>query len=412
MSKAAVARILLIVGLVGVAGSLTLWKYRSIHNAAAATPAFEPFETVQVVQAKLTPWRQTAELSGTVVAKQSVTIRNELAGTVKEVLFDSGKIVDEGQVILTMDTTTEQADLRALEATVEVMDADISAAEATKRLAEANLRRLSQAIEVRAGAVSETEMDQARSTLDAASAKLESSRAQREQARAHVDQMKATIAKKTIRAPFRAVAGLRNVHQGQYLAEGTSIVGLQSVSDDIYLDFALPQEQAYRAKPGMVVMADAPMLGTQPLRIEVVALDAVADPTTRNVRVRAVVPNKEQRLVPGMFVDITVPVGEEQDYITVPSTAVRRASFGDHVFLVTPDQKDPSKLRAHQQFVKIGPMVGDDIIVLDGLKAGDEVAANGSFKLREGVLVMKGGAPSGPSNAPGRDAQASSAPNH
>lgn len=414
MRKAVVAGIILVAGLVGVAGGLGFWKYRTMH--AASAPAFEPFETVDVVTAKVTPWRQTAELSGTVVAKQSVTIRNELAGTVKDVFFDLGKIVEAGQVILTLDKTTEEADLRALEAAVEVMDADIKAAEAAKRLAEANLRRLSQAVEARA--VSESEMDQAQSTLDGAIAKLESSRAERDQARARVDEMKATIAKKTIRAPFRAVAGLRNVHPGQYLAEGTSIVGLQSVSDDIYLDFALPQEQAYRATPGMVVMADAPMLGSEPLRIEVVALDAVADPTTRNVRVRAVVPNKDRRLVPGMFVDITVPVGEEKDYVTVPATAVRRASFGDHVFLVKADEKDPSKLRAHQQFVKIGPMIGDDIIVLEGLEAGDQVAANGSFKLREGVLVMKSEAqptqPSAPMDAsepvqPGRDARASSA---
>lgn len=391
MSKASVARVLLFIGLIVVGGGLAFWKYRAINAAAAAAPTFEPFETVEVVPAKITSWRQTAELSGTVVAKQSVTLRNEVAGTVKDVLFESGAIVEAGQVLLTLDTTTEAADLRALQATVEVMDADIKAAQADQRLAEANLGRLTQAVEARA--VSESELDQARSTLDAAAAKLERSRAERDQANARVDQMKATIAKKTLRATFRAQAGLRNVHPGQYLAEGSSVVGLQSVSEDIYLDFALPQEQAYRATPGMVVMASAPMLGDEPLRIEVVALDAVADPVTRNVRVRAVVPNKDQRLRPGMFVDIIAPVGEPHDYVTVPSTAVRRASFGDHVFLIGPDEKDPTKLRAHQKFIKIGPMIGSDIIVLDGLKPGDEVAANGAFKLREGVLVMKGGSP-------------------
>jgi membrane fusion protein (multidrug efflux system) len=385
VSKAFVARIVVVLALLVVGGGLAFWKHRSMAGPAAA--GWEPAESVQIVEAGTTRWRPTAELSGTVIAQQSVTLSNEVAGTVKDVLFQSGAIVEAGQVLVTLDTTTEEADLRATEANVEVNQASVKVAEADERLADANFRRLTQAVEARA--VSEADLDTARSTLDAAKARVLRSRAELDQARARVDQMKATIAKKTLRAPFKATAGLRNVHPGQYLAEGTTVVGLQSVSDQIYLDFALPQEYAARAHPGLVVMATAPMLGNDPIRIEVVALDAVADPTTRNVRTRAVIANPDGKLRPGMFVDIVTPVGEPDDFVIVPSTAVRHASFGDHVFIIGPDEKDPTKFRAHQQFITLGPMVGSNLIVLKGLKPGDQVAANGSFKLREGALVMK-----------------------
>lgn len=402
MTKSLVAQLLIVTVLVGVGGGLGLWKYRSMKAEAAGGMAFEPAEAVEMVAARSVRWQQTAQLSGTAIALQSVTLSNEVAGTVREVRFESGSIVEQGQVLLTLDATTQEADLRALQASVLVMDADIAAAEAEQRVAEANMRRMTQAVESKA--VSESELDQAQSRLDSAKAQLARSKAERQQAQARVDQMKSTIDKMTLKAPFRAIAGLRNVHPGQYLAEGTSVVGLQSVSDNIYVDFALPQEHASRVKKGDVVMARAPMLSAEQVRIEVAALDAVANSTTRNVRVRAIVPNPDQKLRPGMFVDVVAPAGPEQEFIAIPLTAVARASFGDHVFVIGPDEKDATKLRAHQRTVKLGPSVGQsgEIIVLEGLKIGEEVAASGRFKLRDGALVMRGqGVPSGEGRAEG-----------
>lgn len=396
MKKSTLASVFVMMVLLGVGGGLAYWKHRSIKASEAGGMAFEPAEAVEVIAARTVRWQPTAELSGTAIALQSVTLSNEVAGTIRDVRFESGSIVEQGQVLLTLDVTTQEAERRALEATVRVMDAEIASSEAEQRVAEANFRRVTLAVESRA--VSESELDQARSRLDAATAQLARSKAERQQAQARVDQMKSTIDKMTLKAPFRAIAGLRNVHPGQYLAEGTSVVGLQSVSDNIYVDFALPQEHASRVKKGDVVMARAPMLSDEPVRIEVAALDAVANPTTRNVRVRAIVPNPDQKLRPGMFVDVVAPAGPEQEFIAIPLTAVGRASFGDHVFVVGPDEKDPSKLRAYQRSVKLGPSVGHsgDIIVLDGLKVGEEVAASGRFKLRDKALVTRGqGMPSG-----------------
>jgi membrane fusion protein (multidrug efflux system) len=396
VKKSLVAQVLIVTLLVVVGGGLALWKYRSIKAAGAGGMAFEPAEAVEVVAARPVKWQPTAQLSGTAIALQSVTLSNEVAGTIREVRFESGSIVEQGQVLLTLDTTTQEAERRALEASVRVMDAAIALAEAEQRVAEANLRRVTLAVESRA--VSESELDQARSRLDAATAQLARSKAERQQAQARVEQMNSMIDKMTLKAPFRAIAGLRNVHPGQYLAEGASVVGLQSVSDTIYVDFALPQEHASRVKKGDVVMARAPMISPEPVRIEIAALDAVANSTTRNVRVRAIVPNPEQKLRPGMFVDVVAPTGPEQEFIAIPLTAVGRASFGDHVFVIGPDESDPAKLRAYHRPVRLGPSIGQsgDVIVLEGLKAGEEVAASGRFKLRDKALVIRGqGTPSG-----------------
>ncbi|CAG0955694.1 Multidrug export protein AcrE [Phycisphaerales bacterium] len=383
--KSIVTAAVILVGLLATAGGLAFWKVRSNHGEP--NQAFEPAETTEVVAARVVPWRPEARLVGTVISVRSVTVSSEVSGVVKEVHFESGAIVEAGQLLLTLDASTEQADLAASEANVRVMEAAARVVETNIQLWESNTRRLTQAVE--ASAASATELDTAKATLASARAQLDRANAEWEQAKARVEQVKALIEKKSIKAPFRAKAGLRNVHLGQYLAEGTVIVGLQGLDDNIYLDFALPQEQGHRVKPGDSVMATSAVLGEEPVRIEVVAIDAAVDTSTRNVRIRAVVSNKEGRLRPGMFVDISVPVGEMQDYIMIPGTAVRRASYGDHVFVIAPG--DGGMLRAKQRFIKLGPSVGTGVIVLQGLAAGDEVAASGSFKLREGAAVNKAG---------------------
>jgi membrane fusion protein (multidrug efflux system) len=206
----------------------------------------------------------------------------------------------------------------------------------------------------------------------------------------------------TIAAPFRARAGMRTVHEGQYLAEGTDVVMLQELTDRIYLDFAVPQENAPRVVPGTTVMATGALLGPDPVKIEVVAVDAAVNNETRNLRVRAVVDNPRGALVPGMFVQVRVPTDAPVSRVVIPSTAVRRAPYGASVFVIGKDEKDGS-VRAKQRFVTLGPAVGNDVIVLEGLRSGERIAAAGSFKLRDGAMVME--APLAP--APGVAANSS-----
>jgi membrane fusion protein (multidrug efflux system) len=213
-----------------------------------------------------------------------------------------------------------------------------------------------------------------------------------------VAQVEARLAKLTIRAPFRARAGMRTVHEGQFLKEGTDVVELQELTSSIYLDFAIPQQYAPRVKEGVTVMATAEMLGPDPVQIKVVAVDATVNYDTRNLRIRSIVENPRGVLVPGMSVQVRVPIEEPRTYVVVPNLAVRRAAYANFVFTVAPD-KDGQTLRAHQRFVTLGQTIGEDVIVLEGLKPGERIAGAGSFKLREGAKVMPGSPPA-PDEAP------------
>lgn len=392
------------VAIVGVlaAGATGLWYWKTRPSGPSPEAMFEPAESVEVVRARVAHWGPTATLSGTVLAIQSVTLATEVAGVVTEVGFESGSVVEPGQVLLKLESSIEESDLRAARASVRVTEAALKVAQADLRRLEADLRRLATAAASNPAAVAESLLDQARANVEMAQATSERVGAELDQAKARVDQAEAALAKKTLKAPFKARTGMRTIHPGQYLREGESVAGLQSINDTTYLDFAIPQEYISRVAKGMVVTAQAPMLSPEPIAIKVLAMDAVADPTTRNIRVRSVVDNPDQKLRPGMFVDIRVPVDTPKDYVIVPATAVRRAAFGDHVFVIVADET--GKSRARQRFVKLGPSLGGDVIVLEGLKEGDELAAAGSFKLREGVLVMVGPPPS-PSGAPGNRAE-------
>jgi membrane fusion protein (multidrug efflux system) len=327
-----------------------------------------------------------------VVSLRSVQVRNEVAGRVRTVRFESGAIVEEGEALLELDDATERADLDAARASVRVAEASLEAAEVRVGLAGREVARLEGASQARAAAA--TELDRAKAELDSAQAERQRLAAEIDQARARVAQIEAQLEKMVLRAPFRARAGLRWVHEGQYLPEGTDVVALENVSDRIYLDFPIPQEYASRAVPGATVMAESEVLGPEPTRIEVVAADAEVNRETRNLRVRAVVENRDGRLRPGMFVQVRVPVEEPRTYTVVPVTAVRRLSYADYLFVVTPGQQ-PGSLRARQRAVKLGVTVGDRVIVLEGVSAGETIAATGSFKLRDGVAVVEAGASEG-----------------
>lgn len=382
-----IAAATLFAGIAVTGALLAAYKHRALHPDGPAH-AWEPSEAIEVVAAREVQWNPTADLVGTVFSLRSVRVRNELAGTIREVTFESGEIVEAGRVILTLDDSTDRADLALAQAGVRVAEANVAAGAAQLKLAETELRRLQGLAAARAG-VTELELDRAQAELERALAVGTRLAAEVQQAQARVAQVEARLEKLVLRAPFTGRAGLRLVHEGQYLSEGTDLVGLEEVSDTIYLDFAIPQEYVSRVRRGVVVMATSPVLGPSPVRIEVVALDASVNDQTRNVRVRAVVDNPGEALRAGMFVQLRVPVEEPRPYLMIPTTAVRRTSYADQVFVIVAGTA-PDELRARQRFVKLGPTVGDDVIVLEGLAPGEEVAATGSFKLREGVSVTRG----------------------
>jgi len=396
-------------GLIG--SGLAWWKMRAI-KAAASTPAFEPSESVQVVTTGTTQWQPTARLLGSVFALQSIMLSNEIAGVVNTSNLNPGAVVEKDALLLRLDSEQEKADLAAARATVETSQAGVlmvaaqtKEAQAMLKLAQSEQERYVEAVAAKAAAPSlldkaSAETERALAMIAQMDAMAKRAEAELAQSRAKVRQLEVLIEKKTIKAPFKARIGIGNVYAGQYLAEGTNVINLEGISEDIYLDFAIPQDQASRVSIGETFPAKSSAFGNREVSIKVVALDAAVDRSTRNVRVRALVPGGGAFLRPGTYVEVEVPLAPPSDFIAVPITAVRRASFGDHVFVIAKDEAS-GQTRAKQRFIKLGPTVGDNIVVLEGLKVGEQIAAAGSFKLRENALVQLGPPPDAPGAAPG-----------
>ena len=337
--------------LTGVA--LAAWKSaaaRAANAAAARQP--EPIESVNSAVAKEREYRPTTTSVGTVLALESITLRNELAGTVRRVALVPGQVVEAGTVLVALDVSVEQADLDA-----QTAQADLAAT---------TLARLERLLQVQA--VSQEEVDQARAARDVA--------------RAQIERTRAVIEKKTIRAPFRARVGLTDVHPGQYLNEGTELTTLQGVDAAANVDFTVSQAVAAGLRPGQTVAVFAGD-DAQATTAKIAAVDARVDPTTRNALVRARISGHAP--APGASVRVEVPVGPPTAAVAIPVSALRKGPGGDHVFLIVPDST--GKARAHVQPVRSGPVLDDEVVILSGVTPGQRVATSGSFKLREAVLV-------------------------
>jgi membrane fusion protein, multidrug efflux system len=361
----------LLLGTVVLTGAgLTAWKIASLRaSEAEAASQPEPVESVTTAEARERDHRQTMTSIGTVLALRSVTLRNELAGTVRQVRLTPGQIVDAGTLLVALDVSVEQAELKAQEAQAALTETSLARLEGLRKHL----------------ATSQEEVDQAR--------------AERDVALAQIARIKATIAKKMIRAPFRARVGLADVHPGQYLNEGTQLTTLQGVADAAHVDFTVPQRVAARLRPGNGVSIVAGAEGDE-IGARIVALDARVDTTTRNAVVRARIVKAANAPAPGASVRVIVPVGETSKAVIVPVNALRKGPGGDHVFVIAPDKE--GKTRAQLRQVRSGPMLGDSVLILEGIKTGEKVATSGSFKLREGALVaVANDSTKGPSTAAG-----------
>jgi len=345
----------LLLGLALTGGGLAAWKHASLRKAdAAAAHQPEPIESVTMAVAKERMYRPVATSVGTILALQSITLRNELPGTVRRVSLVPGQVVEAGTVLVALDVSVEQAELEA--------------EKAQSDLAETSLARLQRLLA--AQAASQEEVDQARAARDVALAQMQRTRA--------------VIARKTIRAPFRARVGISDVHPGQYLNDGTELTTLQGVDAAANVDFTVSQDVAAALRTGdqvAVYAADE----SRPIAARIVAVDARIDPTTRNAMVRARIPGGGHAPAPGASVRVEVPEGRATSVVSIPVSALRKGPGGDHVFVILPDSA--GRTRAHEQPVQSGPVVDDDVVILSGLKPGQQVATSGSFKLREAVLV-------------------------
>jgi len=334
-------------------------KFRQIQVAIAEGAAFQPPpDAVTTIAAREEEWPTTLTAIGTMAAVQGVTVSADLAGTVERIQFDSGQAVTAGDILAVLDTREEQARLKAFEA--------------QKELAKLTFDRMQGLLNE--GVISKAEHDRAT--------------AEYRQVQAQADEVGAVIQRKTIRAPFTGILGIRQVNLGQYLAGGAALVTLQSLSP-IYVNFSVPQQSIGQIAVGRTVRVTTDQ-ATGDWTGRVTAIDSKVDEATRTIQVQATLANPNGRLRPGMFVQTEIELGARQSVLALPASAINYAPYGDSVFVVT-DLKNPqgkSYRGVRQQIVKLGASRGDQIAVLSGIKAGDEIATSGLFKLRNNSAVQ------------------------
>jgi membrane fusion protein, multidrug efflux system len=350
-------RMVLMLGItVALIATLGFVKFKQIQVAVAQGAAMQPPpDAVTTIVAQHETWPATLNAIGTTAAVQGVTVSADLPGTVERIAFNSGAAVRRGDVLAALDTRQERAQLAAVEA--------------QRELARLNFDRMQGLLKERV--ISHAEFDRAT--------------AEQRETEARVGEIRAAIDRKTIRAPFSGILGIRQVNLGQYLAGGDPLVNLQSL-DPIYVNFGVPQQEVGAIRTGGTVRVSSGAEFTG----RVTAIDSTVDEKTRNIQVQATLANPGGRLRPGMFVQTELVLGASRTVVSLPASAISYAPFGDSVFVVS-EMKDPSGKPyrgVRQQFVKLGGSRGDQIAITSGVKPGDEVVTSGVFKLRNGAPVQ------------------------
>lgn len=377
--------LIVILGLVVLVGGLVAIKGSQIGGLIAMGKAMEksgpPPEFVSTSVAESQKWEGTISAVGSIAPVKGVSVSNDAPGVVVRIGFESGAVVHEGQVLVELDTSVERAQL--------------SSAHARLELAKLTVGR--SRILVQSNSIAPAQLDGDEAQLKATTSDIEGIQAQ--------------IARKIIHAPFSGRLGIRNVNLGQYLNPGTPITVLEAI-DQVYVDFPLPQQRLVDVKVGMPVRValdatqggaqgsgDAGAAAAQASWDGVVkAIDPTVDSTTRTLKLRATVPNKEEKLRPGMFANVILVLPERAAQVIVPQTAIIHASYGDSVFIIEEKKADspgastapggqPIKI-ARQQFVRVGDARGDFVAIVDGVKSGQELVTAGGFKLRNNSPVV------------------------
>ncbi len=334
--------------------------YTKYHQITVAMgQAWVPLpESVSALTAAEESWNSQLSAIGALAPFQGVTVSAESVGKVARIVFESGATVQKGDLLAQLDVAVEEAQLKSAQAQLEWMRVSV---DRSKSLREEE-------------AVSQSEFDEA-------SAKFK-------QAQAEVDSLKATITRKTIVAPFTGRLGIRQIQLGQYLAPGAPIVILQSL-DPIYVNFALPQQQIGLVHAGQPVEVTVDAFPGKIFKGSITTISPEIDSGTRNIQLQATLPNKEETLRAGMFTSVHILLEKSDKAVILPLTAIQFAPYGDSVFIVE-SMKDPNGVEyqgVRQQFVKLGPTRGDQVAVLEGIKAGESVATSGLFKLRPKAAV-------------------------
>jgi membrane fusion protein, multidrug efflux system len=319
-----------------------------------------PPTTVTSADVKKGDWQPMLTAVGSISPVQGAMISAELAGTVTEINFQSGALVTKGEVLLKLDASPEEAQLRSAAADAELAKNDLDRAHG---LADRKV-------------ISTAEFDAAQSKYT--------------QKKAAVDNMQSTIDKKQIRAPFDGTSGIRAVNPGQMVKVGDPLVSLQALGQ-VFFDFSLPQQQLADVKTGLPVKVTTDAVPDREFEGTLTAVNSSIDPATRNVSLQATLDNQDNALRAGMFGRVKVLLPQKNPTLFIPATAVSYAPYGNSVFVIekkTDEKTKQESLILRQQFIRTGETRGDFVAVTDGLKANEQVVSSGVFKLRNGMNVV------------------------
>ena len=319
-----------------------------------------PSVTVSASIATSTKWQSYITSVGTLTAVNGVDISAEVSGQVKEIRFKSGQFVNQGDVLIVLNTSVE--------------DASLKDSEAKLKLAQINYNR--DRILSKKNVIAQVTVD--------------TDLAQLEETMAGVEGTLAKIKQKTITAPFSGKIGIRQIDIGQYVSAGNAMVTLQSL-DPLFVRFNLPEQYLPNLSMNQMVDVDVNIKSGQSIRGEITAINSKVDQTTRNILVQATIPNKDMVLVPGMFAMVKIWLPQQNNVIALPETAISYSLHGDSVYIIKAEGKDSDKkpiLNAYRTYVKVGERRGDTVAVVSGLKPGDQVVTSGQVKLQNGTHVV------------------------
>ena len=354
-------RMLIMLGaVISLIAILALGKFLQVRQLMASSPK-PGAQTVTAIKVEALVWQPQLSAVGTLTAVRGVDLSSEIAGLVRQVAFKSGEDVRAGQILVQLNADSDIAQLHVYEAAAELSATVLARDEA----------------QLEAKAISQAQVDSDMADLKGK--------------RALVAQQAATVEKKSIRAPFAGKLGITTVNPGQYLNTGDKIVTLQTI-DPIYIDFFLPQKDIAKLSVGQVLSLSNDAYPGQNFTGKVTAISPKIDLATRNVQVQATVPNGKRQMLPGMFANVSVDVGEKKHYLTLPQTAITYNPYGSTVFVLKPgdvkDDKGNTQLTAQQVFVITDVTRGDQVAILKGLEEGQQVVTSGQLKLKNGTPVV------------------------
>lgn len=360
-------RMLIMLGVVLVVVlALAAYKGFSIYQQIQMFTAPQPAISVSAAYAEEKAWQSRLPAIGTLKAFQGVDLTVEASGTVRDMLFRSGEKVSQGQPLIQMDSAVEQASLATSEAELKLARVEFERGQ--------NL--------VKRQAISKSEFDRLASEL--------------QKADASVAQLKAMLAKKRINAPFAGTIGIRQVDVGDFLSSGTVIATLQDLST-LFVDFYLPEQSVPQLAIGQRVRVSVAAYPGEVFEGEIGAINPKVEESTRNVQVRAMLPNPDSKLLPGMFANLEVLLPGENTQVVVPETAITYTLYGNSVYVigekkddkgaVVKDDKGEAQLVVERRFIETGERRDGQVLVLKGLKAGEQVVTAGQLKLDNGAHV-------------------------